>query len=166
MGLKVKSLLLLFTISTLWLAGCDSGAPKLVSNSGGEKLSVPAFAIHIVLTDAAEKKLRGSGESIKGTIFFDGDGTPLQGVKTAPFRDVYLGDVKFETAGSGIVKITSATISKDAYSRLSDQNYHFTINVYSGRRTFKNNILDGGYAQGRFHDLESNKEIMIICDLL
>lgn len=156
---------MLFAISTHWLTGCDSNAPELVLYTDGEQVSVPAFTIRIDLTDAAKKKLKNSGESIKGTVVFDGDGTPLPRIKTAPHRDVYLGSAEFETEKLGTVKIAHATISKEAYSRLSDKNYHFTINVVSGRRTFKNNILTGGYARGRFSDLNNNKALKITCDL-
>src|SRR6266545_2727589 len=35
----------------------------------------------------------------------------------------------------------------------------FFINVYSGRRVFKDNVLDGGYADGRASDLNPAKPI-------
>jgi hypothetical protein len=131
-----------------------------------KSVAVPTFEIRISLTPAAKEKLAKAGESIKGTIFFDGDGTPLPNVETAPFRDVFLGEHTFELELSGPIRITDAVISRDAYSRLSDNNYYFTVNVYSGRRSFKSNVLNGGYAQGRLTDLRSGKPIEITCDLL
>jgi len=167
MEVKIYKQIILLGIFLLLLIGCNASDPTpALENEEIEKLTVPTFSIHIRLTQAARNKLKSSGETIKGSVYFDGDGTPLPDVKTAPFRDVYLGKVEFETKGDGIVTISNAVISTTAHSRLSDKNYHYFVNVYSGRHVFENNILSGGYAQGRFHDLEENKTITISCDLL
>ena len=131
-----------------------------------EQIKVPIFEIEVTLTSEARQKLLSSGESIKGAIYFDGNGTPLPNVKTAPFRDVFLGNYEFEIEKEGIIRIHDATISKEAYSRLDDENYFYFLNVYSGRRVFKNNVLRGGYADGRFEDLKAGKKIQISCGLL
>ncbi len=147
------------------VAGCDQKVGSADGHDGGF-IIVPEFSITITLDELTKEKLNQAGESIKGVIYFDGDGTPLPGVKTAPMRDVVLGSHEFELENPGTLKIDSATISSEAYSRLSDKNYHFFINVYSGRRAFKNNVLDGGYAQGRFEDLNAGKSIKIHCTRL
>lgn len=61
------------------------------------------------------------------------------------------------------MRVTDAKISKEAVGRLSDPNYHFFINVISGRRVFKDNVLDGGYADGRASDLNPAKPIVVRC---
>jgi hypothetical protein len=137
-----------------------------VKSDSDEKIAVHPFLIDIHLTDLAANKLKKSGESIKGTVYFDGDGTPLPKGKSAPFRNVYLGKVEFETKGAGIVSINNAYISKKAHFRLTDKNYHFTINISSGRRVLKNNILSCRSPHGRLKDLEKNKVIKILCELL
>jgi hypothetical protein len=136
------------------------------AHSTDEIIHVPEFVIEVSVSSEASTKLRESGESIKGSIFFDGTGTPLPGIKTAPFREVFLGKYDFELEKEGSVIIKNATISKEAYSRLKDKNYYYLINIYSGRRVFKNNILSGGYADGRLEDLQSGKKIEITCGLL
>lgn len=134
----------------------------MAGESGGQ-LAVPAFSITITLDDEARAKLADAKETIKGAICFDGDGTPLPGVKAAPHRDVFLGTYEFEMNESGTILIENATISAEAYSRLSDKDFHFEINVVSGRRSFENNVLDGGYAQGRLRELVPGRPIKISC---
>ncbi len=156
-----RSILLLLP---LCLASC--GRPTGHSVPSRPPMAVPEFAIHISLTEAATEKLHSAGETIRGAIYFDGDGTPLPDVKTAPHRDVVLGSYEFELHQAGEVRVSDAVISQEAYGRLSDTNYHFFVNVYSGRRAFQNNVLDGGYADGRLSDLDPEKPIEIKCDLL
>jgi hypothetical protein len=131
-----------------------------------EKIQVPVFVIEVSLSSEAREKITMSGESIKGSIYFDGDGTPLPDVKTAPLRDVFLGKYEFELEKEGSITINNASISKEAYERLKDKNYHYFVNIYSGRRVFENNILNGGYSDGRLEDLLAGKKIIVFCDLL
>ena len=162
---RMKPFTILMIFAATLLAGCKQ--PGGTAGSHGEKtIDVPPFSITITLDEAASKKLKQAGESIKGAIYFDGDGTPQPGVKTAPMRDVILGSFEFELEEPGTIKIDNAVISAEAYSRLSDENYYFFINVYSGRKSFKNNVLSGGYSDGRLKDLEAGKNIKIHCALL
>jgi hypothetical protein len=129
------------------------------------KVPVPPFQIKISLTAAATAKLQSAGESIKGGVIFDGDGQSKPGEDTGAGRAVGLGDYSFERVGAGVISVTNALISKEAFQRLSDTNYYYTINVFSGRRVFTNNILDGGYAIGHISDAVK-EPIQITCDLI
>jgi hypothetical protein len=135
------------------------------SDTNEIKIAVPAFQIQITLTENAAKKLSDAGEWIKGVVIFDGDGLKKNNEKTAPERDVPLGTYWFERNGAGVVSITNAAISEEAFTRLTNFDYYFTVNVVSGRRVFKDNILDGGYAEGHISDA-TNSPIQIKCDLL
>jgi hypothetical protein len=133
--------------------------------SADESVPVPEFTLEISLTKDASNKLAQAGESMSGTVYFDGDGPPLPGIKTAPFRDVFLGQQDFELEDAGLLTIKNASISKEAFLRLDDQNYHYFVNVYSGRRVFAENILTCSYADGRLDDLKARERIEIHCEL-
>jgi hypothetical protein len=81
-------------------------------------------------------------------VIFDGDGIKMNNENTAPGRDVPLGVYWFEKNSGGVVFITNTTILEEAFRRLTKSDYYFTVNVFSGRHVFKDNILDGGYAAG------------------
>jgi hypothetical protein len=130
------------------------------------KTPVPPFDIQVTLSDAARQKLETAGETIKVAIYFDGDGAPQPGEKTAPSRQVYLGKHVVELRQPGRIRIAEARISEEAVGRLSDPNYHFTINVFSGRRVFSDNVLRNGYAAGLASDLNPTTPIILTCDLL
>jgi hypothetical protein len=158
----MKKLILLPLLICLASCGRQTGpsVPK------GPTMPVPEFSIRVSLSEAAALKLSDAGETIYGTVYFDGDGTPLSNVKTAPHRDVFLGSYEFELPQAGEVRVSDAVVSQEAYGRLSDTNFHFFINAYSGRRSFRNNVLSGGYADGRLSDLDPEKPIEIKCNLL
>jgi hypothetical protein len=130
----------------------------------GPQLSVPAFQISITLSEAAAQKLRDAHETIKGAVYFDGNGHSRPGEYTAPSRPVVLGSYDFEIDQPGVVSVDHATISEEAFKRLTDTDYYYTVNVYSGRRTFKDNVLDGGHAGGHISEA-TKKRIEINCDL-
>ena len=163
--MKAFKLLLVF-LTTIVSCRQESAFVAPPDWEAGPQVAVPEFELLIELTDSTAKKLKESGETIKASIYFDGDGHALPRVKTAPHRDVFLGHHEVEVNQQGVVHIKDAHISEEAYGRLTDKNYHFFVNVYSGRRVFKNNILDGGYADGRLEDLESAKPIRVSCSLL
>jgi hypothetical protein len=147
--------LLMLALPVIAPQGCQAEAP----------VPVPRFSIEVTLSDAAATSLRQAGELIGGSVYFDGDGTPLPGIKTAPFRDVFLGRYDFALERPQIIVIDDAYLSKEAFLRLEDANYHYVVNVYSGRRAFPENILSCSVADGRFADLRAQQPIRIHCGL-
>ena len=136
----------------------------LIRQRKGRSSPVPPFQIRITLSEAAAKKLGDAGETIKGSVDFDGDGRSRPGEYTAPMRPVVLGFYEFEIDQPRVVSVDHATISEEAFKRLTDTDYYYTISVYSGRRAFKDNVLDGGYASGHISEA-AKKPIEITCDL-
>lgn len=61
--------------------------------------------------------------------------------------------------------MTNATISEEAFKRLTNTDYYFTVNVFSGRHAFTNNVLDDGYAAGHISDAIKSP-VQIHCNLL
>ena len=131
----------------------------------GPQLPVPAFHIRITLSDAAVKTLSDAHEAIEGWVGFDGDGRSRSGEYTAPMRPVILGSYEFEIDKPGVITVDHASISQEAFSRLTEPDYYYTVNVYSGRRAFKDNVLGCGGAAGHISEAVK-KPIEITCDLL
>jgi hypothetical protein len=107
-------------------------------------VAVPEFAIAIKLSPQAEKRLSYLHETIKVLAMFDGDPLPGQGHYNAPMRDVYLGSDEELVDANNIAIFNSTKISQRHWNQLADKNYYVTINVFSARKTFKNNLLDCG----------------------
>ena len=160
------SILLLITLLGCSPAGeSDEDTVNIGTLRKELQMPVPAFQIQITLSETAAKKMSDAGESVAGCIIFDGDGRKKHNEHTAPERDVPLGYYEFERKFDGVLYITNATIAKEAFERLTNPDYFFTVNVYSGRHVFENNILDDGYAEGHISDAVKSP-VQIKCDLL
>ena len=112
-------------------------------------VSVPDFTITIKLSPQAVRRLLDLHESIKVLAMFDGDPLPGQGHYNAPMRDVYLGsDEKLVDENYG-ARFDSAKISKRHWDQLENKDFYVTINVFSARKSSKNNLLDCDDREGR-----------------
>jgi hypothetical protein len=128
-------------------------------------VAVPEFAIAIKLSPQAEKRLRDLHETIKVLAMFDGDPLPGQGHYNAPMRDVYLGSDEKLVDPNNIAEFGSTKISQRHWNQLADKDYHVTINTFSARKTFKNNLLDCGFLDERISTF-AGRTIEIHCRLI
>lgn len=131
----------------------------------GPKIRVPAFTIRISLSEEAAKRLQDTGETIKGLLDFDGDGIPKDDEYTAPMRPIVLGCYQFEVQKPGEVLISNAYISAEQSKRLTNPDYYVAINIFSGRRAFKDNVLNNGFAEMHISHV-AKEPVQITCDLL
>ena len=136
-----------------------------VDDYSDKAVAVPEFAIAIKLSPQAEQRLRDLHETIKVLAMFDGDPLPGQGHYNAPMRDVYLGsDEKFVDANN-IAAFTNTKISQRNWNQLADKDYYLTINVFSARKTFRNNLLDCGVPEKRISTF-AGRTIEVHCLLI
>ena len=57
-------------------------------------------------------------------------------------RDVYLGSDEKLVDANNLARFSSTKISQRHWNQLADKDYYVTINTFSARKTFKNNLLD------------------------
>jgi hypothetical protein len=122
--------LILFLLMAVFLSSCS-----------GKKVKGDDFKVEVKLSKAASSKLAGLNETIKVIAFFDGDGEKIKGQDSAPFRDVFLGKKEVEIQEGEKANFTNIWFSQSDYSRLYSPKYYVTLNVVSGRRAHKNNLL-------------------------
>jgi hypothetical protein len=134
----MKPFITIMIFAVTLLAGCKQQGGA-AGGHGGSTIDVPKFSITITLDEPASNKLKQAGETIKGAIYFDGDGTPQPGVKTAPMRDVILGSFEFELEGPGTLKIDNASISaghiRDSVIRITTFSLTFILGGSRSRTT-------------------------------
>jgi hypothetical protein len=128
-------------------------------------VAVPEFAIAIALSPQAEKRLRDLHETIKILAMFDGDPLPGQGHDNAPMRDVYLGSDEKLVDANNTARFSSTKISQRHWNQLADKDYYVTVNVFSARKTFKNNLLDCGVPENHISTF-AGKTIGVHCQLI
>jgi hypothetical protein len=115
--------------------------PLIASCNLGKKVKGDDFTIDVKLSQAASSRLGKLNETVKVIAYFDGDGKKIEGQETAPFRDVYLGQKEIEIREGEQAHFENIRFSQADYSRLFSPKYYVTLNIVSGRRAYKDNLL-------------------------
>jgi hypothetical protein len=123
--------------------------------------------VKVQLSDAARKKLIESKETIIVAGYFTG--RPKQGIEARfldiKSGDVVLGDVKSEIRPGETAVFDELNLNPDALARIDSQGRHILIDVYSGRRSSKDNLLDCEVYDGAFESIHG-RTIVISCQLI
>ena len=149
----------------LLLVLCGCNRPRTAAPSQTEHREL--FRVNVQLSEAASKKLIDSKETIIVAGYFTGH--PKQGTEVRYLDiksgDVVLGDVKQEIAPGETAIFDQLNLNPDALAKIDSQEPHILMNVYSGRRSSKNNLLDCDYYDGSFESVRG-RTIVIRCQLI
>ena len=147
----------------LVLCGCSR--PRTAAPSQPEQKGL--FSVKVQLSDAATKKLIDSKETI--IIAGDFTGHPKQGTQTRYLDiksgDVVLGGVKQEIRPGQTAIFDQPNLNPDALAQIDSQSPHILMDVYSGRRSSKNNLLGCDVYDGSFESIRG-RTIVIRCQLI
>lgn len=130
----------------------------------GDRVIIPNFKIEVNLSDKAVELLQKNKESIIASLFFYGD---IADENSLP------ADIKKELGPNGLkllvydmeninvtqsneLEITNLSFPKKLYDALSSKDIYVNINVFSGRRVFKDNILDMEFYDSKFNEIISH----------
>lgn len=115
----------------------------------GEQIIVPDFKLEVNLSDEAVKKLKNSKESVIASFYLYGD-VADENALPEKFKKV-LGPTGLKLTSLDIEKreinqsnefhVTNLSFPKELYDLLASKDILININVFSGRRIFKDNIL-------------------------
>lgn len=126
----------------------------------GDSLIVPPFEITVQLSEMAENKLKAINETIIISAMFSGipkDTTIKEYMESGEFP---IGEQMLEIQGQGTARFVDAKISKKDFEALSDKDIQVLINVYSGRRSDPNNLLDCDILQEPISKVRQQKNVL------
>ncbi len=154
------------------LFGCSG--PPTTAHSGSDQgvdqqknITAP-FSVNVQLSEGAREKLTDSKETIIVAGYLTGH--PKEGTEARYLDiksgDVILGDVQQEIRPGETAVFNQLNLNSDAMSRIDSQGPHILINVFSGRRSSKDNLLDcEDYYDGGLESLRG-RTILIRCQLI
>ena len=128
-------------------------------------VDVPKFAIAVKMSPQAEERLRSLRERIAINATFDGDPLPGQGRYNPPNRDVFLGYDEKLVDEKNVAVFDHTRLSLADYNRLANKNYFVTINVFSARKVYRDNLLDCGVPIERIETFKG-KTVVVDCRLI
>ena len=142
----------------------NTDTPKLASlgyyKIAGDSLIIPSFEIEVSLSQKANDKLKNSRETIILDAAFTGfpkDSTSKQFLEEGEF---YVAFSSVELRDSRIAKFEGIKFSKARYDSLADKDISVGINIYSGRKSSKNNLLDCEYLDNKMSFIKNKKFIV------
>jgi hypothetical protein len=153
------------------LFGCSG--PPTTAHSGSDRgvdqqknIDAP-FSVKLQLSEGARKKLIDSKETIIVAGYFTGH--PKEGTE-AKYLDiksgeVSLGGVRQEILPGEAAVFNQLNLNSDAASQVDSHGPQILINVFSGRRSSKDNLLVCDYYEGGIESLRG-RTILIPCQLI
>ena len=167
---KIYLLLLIFT-----LISCNKSKKENqktieknkieITKSDKDSIIVPTFEIQLNLTQKAEKKLKDQNETVIIDVEFIGE--PNKRItETKKFEiydengDLTIGSKRVELEKERTIKFENCKVSKSLLELLKNKTYEVRINVFSGRKSSEDNLIDCDFLQENI-ELIKNKRIIL-----
>lgn len=160
--MKILKLILLL----LFITSCNNknevknNTQKTKSNNTElDSILVPEFEIELDLSEKAEIKINENKETIIVKAMFIGTpkDTTLQDEEYLKFGQLTIGVKEIELSKGRLAKFNNCKISKKDYYSLSNKNFEVNINVYTGRRIFRDNLLNCDFLQEGIDSIKNKR---------
>jgi hypothetical protein len=164
--MKINPTLLSFLLLALTF---PAGQPTSVAQTPLRKPlppEYPGFSVSVTLSEKAKAKLLLGHETIIVAGYLNG-----QPKKSAPRKlideegQIDLGVVKSEIQPGQVAKFGEVRMNQDALAWVDANGPQLLINVYSGRKSSKDNLLDCGLYEGPLKSIQG-ATIPISCKLI
>lgn len=130
----------------------------------GDEFVIPTFEIEVSNSPKADQTLTKQKETIIVSAFFNGD--PVNEKDLDDDGQMFITKKEIELTGDNrIAKFEGLKFSKAMYDKLADKDITLLINVYSGRKSSDDNLLDCGIVEAKASKL-MNKRFTLDCKLI
>lgn len=119
----------------------------------GDSVAIPPFEIAIVLSPKAKERIINSGETIIVRIFLEGVPGDWSKVRLGDDGSFFVGDAEREIRYGQVAKFEELKFSKKIYDQLADKDVLLTVNVYTGRKTSRDNLIMGDFLSDKLSNL-------------
>jgi hypothetical protein len=124
------------------------------------------FDVQVTLSEKAKVRLTASKETIIVAGYLVGDPKKQAAKKYIDeMGQVSLGTIKTEIQPGQVAHFGEVKMKKDALAQIDDNGPQLLINVYSGRKSSKDNLVDCGIYEGALKPVEGTT-IPISCKLI
>jgi hypothetical protein len=108
----------------------------------GDSVVVPPFEIEIALSPKAKERIVNSNETIIVDISLEGIPKDSSNAHFEEDGSFYVGSFKKEISYGQIARFDNLKFSRKIYDQLADKDVDLSVNVYSGRKSSSNNLLN------------------------
>jgi hypothetical protein len=133
-----------------------------------KSIKLPGFSVNVSLSDKAQKRITSGQETI--IVFCEITGEPKQNIdkryeELLGGLGLTLANVESEKTTAGIFQLPESSIPKKLLQQVKNDDFLLLVNVASGRKSSKDNLLDCGIYQGSLKAAQ-NKTVEIKCKLI
>jgi hypothetical protein len=107
-----------------------------------DSVEIPPFEVELSLSQKAEAKLKEGKETIIVRAFFTGQPKDTSLREFQKHGEIFITSSEKELFEARLAKFSGVRFSKKEYNSLSNKNISVTINVFSGRKFYQDNLLD------------------------
>ena len=156
---------LTFSLITIcWLVVASVARTAYADNA--KIKGVLGFKINVTLSDFAAEELSARKETIVVAAYFSGIPQPdSKYAADARKGELSLGESRVEMQSAGMADFSSLLIETEKVKSLISQDFSVLVNVFSGRKTDKNNLLSCGIVAGTI-SIVQEKTHDILCKLI
>jgi len=156
------------TLSFLLLVGfaAHGSAQQTNANHLAANAEMPGFSVKVDLSEKARKELAARNETVVVAGYLSGNpkkGAPKKFVDE--MGEVNLGEITKEIAPGEVALFPKVSMKPDALQQIDSDGPQLLINVFSGRRSSKDNLLSCSLHEGPLKDIE-NTTVGISCKLI
>jgi len=123
----------------------------------GDSLVAPAFDIVIELSKKAKEKIEKGNESIVVDVFLDGTPGDMGTAKLEEDGSFFVGSAKKEIKPGEVAHFDNLKIARSIYDQLLDKDPNVTVNIYTGRKTFPDNLITGDFISDKLSKIVNRK---------
>jgi hypothetical protein len=146
----------------------SSGSPGAGQTSQSEESMArfPGFSVDVPLSGKAKKRLTAGKETLVVAAYFSGAATPDTPKKfVTETGEIDLGKRTVEVAPGARATFGEIELRPEALAQSLNREPLLLVNVYSGRKSSDDNLLDCAIFEGPLKSVE-NKTIPIACRLI
>ena len=167
-GRKLPYGCLAFALACSWQHAVSSGpaAPAQDAQAAAPTQESSGFTVEVSFSPDALNKLVKRKETVVVAGLLSAN-PKVKAVKRVAFQmdDIGLGSVLVEVAPGQSARFGEIKLDEDVLAQTDGQQPQLLINVYSGRKSSRNNLLDCGVYSGSLQSAQG-KSIPIACKLI
>ena len=125
-----------------------------------DSVEIPAFEIDLSLSQKAEEKLKAGKETVIIAAYFSGIPKDTTSKEYRKQGEIALSAVDRELSGERVAKFEGIRFAKKLYNSITEESLSVLINVYSGRRSGRLNLLNCDIYQGPVSGIKGKKIVI------
>ena len=144
--------------------GTGSGLVPDFYNVVGDSIVIPTFEIEVSNSSKAGRTLANRKETVIVSAMFNGE--PLSAQDRDDIGMMPVLDKNIELSGKNhVARFEGLKFSRKQLDKLADKDINLLINVFSGRKSSEDNLLDCGIMQMKASEF-GNKRFVLSCKLI